>query len=660
MKEEKKLSKKYQKIDAQEATLGKAADASENDNKKAKSAKEKKVKEPKPPKEKKAKEPKPPKDKKVKNPKPPKDKKVKNPNPPKEKWFRKSNEKKDMAVDNGSSEVLVAAEELSISVDTAAEHSSEEPTADNIKASAVVRENELDSINREHTGRDAESAVPFSNDFSGEHVREEIVLPAIKYVKKEKSVKQKKEKRPKEKKAKEPKAPKEKKNKESKPPKEKKVKEPKPVKEKQPKEKKPREPFKLKDYLTIAVAVLAILLAGGYFGLKYYTENYKLPTEPDGESTVEGVVADIKTASGGVLTQLIQSDIPDLFYGFNYKYEVEFYQYRANEMTPVQDVKTIDLKIPMGGQTIPATLRYTEIGGKKFGIGVFRSDSATNEYFYNLIVFKMTELPTAFAADGKVLLLASTENEALEKGDILWSESFVLDTASGATERFLKVTNRTIDMNGTGDKDFCILTKEGYTVESTFIPFITSREYDEDGRQDIYIKSGATESLYISDIYGKFMLTDGISVIYMTKTATGFDVMRKTNETVEKVHSFYGSINSDYMLSGEYLLNINEGKVYNLKTNEEKTLVGYRISPDMFSVSPDGRYIVITGTVQSVIDYQIHVFDLEKGEYMKYVDKNYSSHSNLTFINNTLAVYTALDPTQGYEYAVLDMAKAVQ
>lgn len=117
-------------------------------------------------------------------------------------------------------------------------------------------------------------------------------------------------------------------------------------------------------------------------------------------------------------------------------------------------------------------------------------------------------------------------------------------------------------------------------------------------------------------------------------------------------------MSSDYLHYGEYILGKNDGKLYHIKTGAEKTLVGYRMTPEMMCISPDGRYLVMLGTVNSAVDYQVHIFNLETGSFAKYVDKNYSNHFNLTFVDGKTAVYAVLDPNQGFEYVALDVTKA--
>lgn len=627
MEENKSLNNKYQKIDIDEAPEEVVEPVKEKPKKEKKAKKEKvpkqpkekKVKEPKVKKEKAPKEPKAPKEKKEKAPKPPKVKKEKAPKPKKEK---KNKQKTSVA------------EDLSVEI------------SEEIVENVVVEEVPVGTI---------------TETVSQGRRTEEVVLPVVKSIKKvenkpEKKKKEKKEKAPKEPKVKKEKAPKEKKVKEPKLPKEKKIKEPKPPKA--PKEKKPREPMTNKDYFTIGVAALALVLVAVFAVVKYVPDSDVDTDFTETTTEAQDKLASVQTSREGVAHNLIQSEIPDVFYGFSSDYKLQYYQYKNDKMVPVKSTGSVNATVDMGNEKIPVNIEYVELGGKIFGMGLFVANKAENVYFYDMLAFQLVNLPKGYEQDGKALLLATTSKNALTQKVTLWPESFVVDLKTGATSRFLKVINRNIDVStGAGVEDFCILTNESYGASGT-IPFISAREYEAgSGQQDIFIKNGKDEKLYVSDVYGKFLLTDGKSVIFMRKTDKGFDVIRKTGEEEKITASFYGAMSTNYMLSGDYIFNKNDGKLYNLLTGEEKTVIGYRMNPEMMAVSPDGKYLVMLGTVVNMMDYQVHIFNLQTGDYTKFKDDNYSSHSNLTFINNTTAVYMVLDPNQGYEYVALDVTK---
>ena len=617
LEENKSLNNKYQTISEDELV----AEEPLREEKPIKEKKEKKVKQPKPPKEKKAKEPKPPKEKKVKEPKPEKTPKVKKEKAPKEKKVKE--DKKP----------LFAKKE-------------ETP-----KPEVIVKETA--------SGRRTE----------------EVVLPTIKIVKmvsEKESVKTEEPKKEKVKKVKEPKPPKEKKAKEPKPekvkvPKEKKVKEPKPEKapkvkkENAPKEKKPKEPLNKKDFITIGFAVFAVLMISIVVGFYFITNENLGVNAPETTTEASGEkLSDIHVVQTAVGQNLVQSDFKDIFFGFSESnYELRYYQYTNEKMTRIQATNSVTTSVNMGNEDVPVTIDYIKYGDNIFGMGLFKADKDSEVYFYKMLVFKLVNLPKGYEQEGKALLLATESDNALSQKDILWTESFIVDLNTGKTERFLKIINRTIDMSGAGVADFCMLTSAGYKTTTGVIPFISGRKYElNSGKQDIFVKKGNEETVLASDVYGKFLLTDGNDIIFMRKNNVSFDVVRLSNGEEKIIRNYPGSMSNDYLLTDHYIFNKETGMLYDLFTGEEKLVAGYRISAELVEISPDGKYLVMLGTVKNMLDYQIHIFNLQTGDYSTYQDKNYSKHSNLAFINNTTAAYVVIDPNKGHQSVVIDVTKA--
>lgn len=640
------LNNKYQKLEAEEETV---TGVSEESTERPKEKKEKKSKEPKAPKEKKVKEPK---EKKVKEPKEKKAKAPKAPKAPKEKKRRAEKKSENVSLpeisenENAVTENIAVAEaEIAPQSEQPTEQISDENIAE--ETSAPVK-----------TGRQREEIV-FEGNFNQDK-------------------KPKKQKAQKEKKAKPDKAPKDKKIKE---PKEPRVKAPKAKKEKPQKEKKPREPLEKKDIATIAASVTALVLVlcvgfFAYFNSRTDEKKIELVSKisflgklfpeyavnPGGNSSDEkNKISDIQIARDGVYVNLMQTDFPGVFYGINSDYTVQYYQYSDNRMVPVKYTDTVDLKVDMGSGILNVKMNYIKNGEYVSGISVFtsnNSDEGTN-YFYDLVVFKLTVLPSKYNREGHALLLASTDKAALESNDTLWSESFDVNLNDGSMTRFLSVINRTIDEKGAGVADFCILNKAGYTSSLQKVPFISSREYPVgSGMQDIFVKNGNKDELLASDIYGKYLTADSSKVVYLRKTTTGFDVIHNTNGEEKNVRSFYGFMDTNYMINDKFLLSKEDGRLYNIVSGKDYSLVGYSMNATAFVVSSDSRYVVMMGTVKNAVDYQIHIFDLQTGEYAKFKDNNYAPHGTLCFIDDKTVLYTAVEPNQGFEYVILDVEKA--
>lgn len=640
MSDNNSLNEKYQKFEPEEEIN---TDGIEDNKENTAVKKEKKKKEPKEKKskEKKAKEPKTPKEKKQKEPK---EKKVKPPKEPKnkKKSHKKGKEDNISAQENDENakinEKFVKAYEEALLLNEADEKNLTEQIPE--KTEAPVK-----------NGRQMEEIV-----FEGGYLQKKNGKKTLKD-KKEKALKEKKAKEPKKKKIKEP-------------------------KEKKPKkEKKKREPLSKKDIVTIAVSVTALILVicTGFFAyfnsrtderkveivskisfLGKIFPQYVINPGENGTDDEKYKLSDIQIARDGIYTNLMQTDFPGVFYGINSDYSVQYYQYSGSKIIPVKYTDTIDLKVDMGSGILNVKMNYIKNGEYVSGISVFTSSSeADTNYFYDLVVFKLTVLPSKYSREGHALLLASTDKSALESNNILWTESFDVNLNDGSMTRFLKVINRTIDEKGAGVADFCILNKAGYTASSQKIPFISSREYPVgSGMQDIFVKNGNIEEVLASDVYGKYLTVDASKVVYLRKTTTGFDVIHNTNGTEENIRSFYGFMDTNYMINDRYLLSKEDGHLYNIVSGKDYSLVGYSMNATSFVVSEDGRYVVMMGTVKNAVDYQIHIFDLQTGEYAKFKDNNYAPHGTLCFIDDKTVLYTAVEPNQGYEYVILDAEKA--
>ena len=148
----------------------------------------------------------------------------------------------------------------------------------------------------------------------------------------------------------------------------------------------------------------------------------------------------------------------------------------------------------------------------------------------------------------------------------------------------------------------------------------------------------------------------------MRYTETGFNVYKYADGKEHIVFEFTGSTNR-FIFADEYILDKEKGTLYDLKTGKETLLVGYKMtSPEVMKVSPDGKYLVVMGIMDNVMDYQVHVYNTQTGEYAKYQEENYSNvnnlSKNLSFIDDHTVMYMLADPNRGRECVILDLSKA--
>lgn len=526
----------------------------------------------------------------------------------------------------------------------------------------------------------------------------EIEVPApvvkkekVKKAKAEKPKKEKTEKEPKQKKVKEEKVKPEKvkKEKAEKPKKEKKV--------KPPKEPKPKDKFNKKDFFTIllvAVAVVAVVIFMKYKKAPLTQE------QPTAESTTgKAMVSDAVAENDSFpYMSLLESDIPGLFYAISADYQVQYFNYQNGEYVPVLPNGTVKANVLLGkgGIVVPAEIDYIRINNKIFGFGIFYIDEENQDQFddsfkqifshYGMMVFKLTNLPDNFNKLGKALLLMSHEKteagvtKALQENDILWHDIYEITmpkedsntTPISVTQTYFDNANRdfVVDANGMAlpyyRLDHFQVHEDFYKTKASYFPFLTCRNSNVGQvKQDIYIKTDSGEKLFVENVYhGEHSILDGESIIFMRKNGVGFDIYRKDYskggvDAEEVLIKQYSRNINEFIFRGEYIFDQRSGKIYNMLTGEEKALLGYKMEVSQFEISPDGKYVVMMGEVSSVMDYQVHIFNLETGEYIKYVDENFSVHSNLAFINETTFIYTALDPRSehGNTYTIIDISK---
>ena len=461
---------------------------------------------------------------------------------------------------------------------------------------------------------------------------------------------------------------KDKRKKEQKPVKDKKKVAPKTVDEKKTKEKKVKQsakdkkdlPFEeqltKKDHFTFALVLITLVVAIAFVLVKFViplgndneTENLQPTTKIEN-------VSKISLHKEDVTVQYIQSDIKNIFYSWSPENAVQYYQYDDNKLKAISSMGSITAKVKMTAEELNVTVEYVKDEDKIFGIGLFSADQIEEESAYKNIVFKMTNLPKGYEEEGKALLLATVEvGETLGKYT-RWTDSFVVDIESGETKRFLNNTTTEI----TEAASFSVLSDEAYTLSDGKIPFFTTRSHESiSGKKDIYVKDGTKEYVVAEDVYGNYVLVFEESVVYLKSSESGFNVVRKDAEDETVVFNMNGDLNINYLSYNEFLLDKNSGKLYNMKTGAEIQVKDYKMyNPEYMNVSADGKWLVILGTEKNIVDYQLYIVNLATGDCTKYEDSNFSKHTDIMFINETVFMYTAISPEKGYENVIVDIAK---
>ena len=457
---------------------------------------------------------------------------------------------------------------------------------------------------------------------------------------------------------------KEKKIRKQKPAKEKKMVEPKNVDKKSETKKSKKDnkdlPFEeqltKKDHLTFALVLITLVIAIAFVLVKFViplgNNSGKENLQP---ITSNENISKISVHKEDVSVQYIQSDIKDVFYSWSPENAVQYYKYDDNKLKTISSVGNTTVKVKMAAEELTVTVEYIKDADKIFGIGLFSADQIEEESAYKTVVFKMTSLPKGYEEEGKALLLVT-----VEPGDTLgkytrWTDSFVVDIESGETKRFLNNSKTDI----TEAASFSVISDEAYIMSDGKIPFFTTRGHEAiSGKRDIYVKNGTKEYVVAEDVYGNYALVFDENVVYLKSSESGFKVVKKNAEDETTVFNMNGDINVNYLSYNEYLLDKNTGKLYNVKTGTEIQIKDYKMyNSEFMNVSADGKWLVILGTEKNIVDYQLYIVNLETGDCAKYEDTNFSKHTDIMFINDTVLMYTAVSPEKGYENVIVDIAK---
>ena len=402
------------------------------------------------------------------------------------------------------------------------------------------------------------------------------------------------------------------------------------------------EPMTMKDHMTFILIILALLLTIVFIVLKFIPlgNNDQQNTETDVITSEK--VSEIEICRKGMAGHLIQSDIDNVFYAYSEDYSLTFYQSNDNGIKEIKPTGSVNAIANVNNEKISVKVDYVEVEGQLFGTGLFRKTNSQGNYLHDMVVFKLVNLPKGYEADDKALLLATSNSEAVSQSCNVWEDSFIVDLESGEATKF-------ISNNGNMYLSYSILTNEGYEATNGKIPFFTTRDYDATtNKKDIYLKEGNKETRFAEDVAGSFVYVNGDTVSYLKSADDSFNAVRNGNGKETLIFSLDNK--SSYLYHNEYLLDKYNGILYNVKTGRKTVVTGYGMSnPEMMTVSDDGRYLVVLGTVNSAIDYQVHIFDLEKNEYAKYVDDNFSNHKNLVFVGDATIVYSVVEPNQGCE-----------
>ena len=406
--------------------------------------------------------------------------------------------------------------------------------------------------------------------------------------------------------------------------------------------------MKRKNILTIILVLLAAASVAFSLYMKDRLERQKADPLAD-----IGDISQVKSDVDEIVFEmrheipLIKARFENYFYCFDDSGKITFYKFENGELKAVEKgVKTVDTSVSMSDDTINTTIYYLEKDDEYCGYGVFNSKSDSSVKVYTFILFELIK-----TKDSDALLLACSDSSYAYNNIRPWDDTFEIDIETGEAERYFSEKNRGVDISGARRRDFFVTTEDSITAFPDSVVFFSSRDYqaDENGYApvDIYRKDGENEEKLCEQTVGYFAYpyeNDGF--VFLKQTQSGFALMRFFgDEKVEgtKLISFTGDYESAYARCGNYLLDKENGVVYNLIDGSSRVLKDYSISAMTFNISADGNKVLLTGTVTNALEYGVYVYNFDTKKASLYIKEEFATLFSPVFIGNDEFAYTFAD-----------------
>lgn len=426
-------------------------------------------------------------------------------------------------------------------------------------------------------------------------------------------------------------------------------------KTKRTKEEKEQIKKSIRTGLLAAIALAAVVCV-----IVFYFKTASAGNEP---SVVKEDVKDLKsiTLSDKSLSMpYVTTGIDKIVYTADSAGGIVFYEFNGTEYVQLAETGSIDVSVPLSGQQIPVKVHYVERDGKLAGFGVFTSSNSADVYIYDFMLVKITNLPSGYEQDGKLLMLANTDIKNVYSVNPVWEEAYVISRDGSSVSRFFIENNRTLDMNGAMRSDFATVTDKELSSATGNIPFFSSRSYDTLGAAtDIYVKTPSGESEAVKGVLDKYAKpTDDGGFIFVKETNGGFEFVKYLNGTQTTVSEFFSQYGEEYIRSGDFVLCKEDGRIYTTYDDTVIELPDFKMNPSQFVITSDGKYVVLAGTVANATDYQIYIYNTQTKKAKTFADSDFSVHYNLFCpTDETVCFYT--QDADGYDEKIINLAKAV-
>lgn len=420
----------------------------------------------------------------------------------------------------------------------------------------------------------------------------------------------------------------------------------------------------------IILPVLA-LLAAAAAALSVYT--WRLPGagggagttgEQDTFSLAQSVYSGILSGSSTVTERFMATDFEDLFYTADRDGNVRYYTYSAAGFAVYGGkVETLRFEAVCSTKTLKPAVYCVERDGRIFGVGVTRETPQEGKpAVFEYAFFKVVNLPARFGSQG-LLLLADFDASAFTRDEKVYTEAFTAPRTGGKAKPMTGDIGRTVEASGALRSDWLMLTDFFIDSPGTRPLFFSSRYYNlglAGERTDILTVGGDLPKRTVTGILGLWAYASGDKVRYLKKTSSGFSLFELAGGKDRRLLNFTGDFAPGYLLSGRYLLNSKTFALTDLVTLEQQNIRGVTLAePSFFSISPSGKYAVITGVGEGKQEAAFCDLASQKAvcvaEPMIFTAEN----PNFRWVGDTLLHYRPLnDDGTGLSLCVVDMPPA--
>ncbi|NMP38393.1 MAG: hypothetical protein GX051_09800 [Clostridiales bacterium] len=403
--------------------------------------------------------------------------------------------------------------------------------------------------------------------------------------------------------------------------------------------------------ITAIIVVIALIASAGALWAGGAFSSEKKPAAP---TTTAAPVSDSKDSplpSASAKTEkaalpMLSTGLGNLFYTCTNDGVVAFYGYSDGVFTAVDGAKTTDVSLTVNSSTVSAKIYYINYEGKTIGYGLYTSQTAEPVYGYEYAFFKLCDLPQGYSASGNYLLMFDSNKADFNSENKRYGECFLYNLSTGKASFAFKQNNRSFDLRGLYRADFTVLTNEAIAASGSTFYFLSGRFYDFTDAKlgdlcDVYARSGSSDTRYITGVLGQYIKSVNGGILVIKPCSGGFETLLYKGSSSESTKKYTGDYYADYIRSGDYLVSVKNGKIYNLVTGEEKALgiSDANFVPEVACVTADGSAAFVRGYVRSGDSFTDKALVYSAGTAKIYADERFKNASNPSFLPDGKLIY---------------------